>query len=74
MTSRIYDDEGRSVRIAEIIDLVKVGQPTTLRDQFALVALKELIVKRSSMTMFSDLAKQSYQIADAMLEERGKKL
>ena len=74
MGTKFYDEEGRSVDLSEVIDLVKAGQPTTLRDQFAIAALKELIVKRSSMTMFSDLAKQSYQIADAMLEERGKKL
>lgn len=85
MTSKVYDDDGRSVRLADIIDLVqasKVKAPSarceftpSLRDQLAMAALTGICASGPDhMFTNSRLATEAYDLADAMLEERGKKL
>ena len=48
---------------------VEERQGITLRDYFAVNAMKELINK---MKYMDDVAPQAYEIADAMMKERGR--
>lgn len=67
----IHDSRGRAVTFEKVIDLV---EGAGLRDQFAMAALTGICASGPGMQFTNELlAKEAYQLADAMIKARGEK-
>jgi hypothetical protein len=66
VSAAIADDDGHSIRI------VQEDEGLTMRDRFAMAAMSGAVLGRPASMVFPLLAKRAYEIADAMLEARGK--
>jgi hypothetical protein len=60
----------RNIKAGELKEYL-IGDQPTLRDQFAMAAMTGYMYSESIRRM-SELAEQSYLVADAMLKERNK--
>lgn len=60
----MYQIEGDNIKL--------IGEGMTLRDYFAAKALEGLLAPITGIPILPNLAKLSYEIADAMLKEREK--
>lgn len=70
-----YSDELTPKQYIDVIkerdtDIRKLTETATLRDQFAMAALTGLIVQIDKEISASELARQAYVCADAMMIER----
>ena len=71
MGTVFHDSRGRAVTLEKVIDLV---EGAGLRDQFAMAALTGICASGPGMQFTNELlAKEAYQLADAMIKARGEK-
>ena len=71
MGTVFHDSSGRTVTIEQVIDLI---EGAGLRDQFAMAALTGICASGPGMQFTNVLlAKEAYQLADAMMKARGEK-
>lgn len=71
MGTVFHDSSGRAVTLEKVIDLI---EGAGLRDQFAMAALTGICASGPGVQFTNELlAKEAYQLADAMIKARGEK-
>ena len=57
----------------EVMEELKTVRADDLRDQFAMAALQGLLIRHQIGWRHIDYAQEAYQMADAMIKEKGSK-